>query len=461
MDPQSIGLLIAIIVLMFLSGFFSATETAYSSMNRVKLKSMAQDGNKKAKRALLISENYDKFLTANLIGNNVVNIASASLATMLFTKLIMQEEVAVTVSTIVMTLVTLIFGEISPKSLAKESPENFAMAVSCINQVLIIILSPLSWIFIQWKKLLMFIFKPKKQDSISEAELITIVDEATTDGAIDAQEGELIRSAIEFNELTVRDIFTPRVDVVSIDINTDKETLRNIFIENGFSRLPVFEGDIDHVVGILHEKDFYNNYFNEQFNIKNNMSGIICVTLTATLSSVLKMLQKSKTHMAVVIDEYGGTAGIVTLEDIIEELVGEIWDEHDEITEEIIAVGDDEYQIDGTCDIEDMFDMLEQEYDSDELEVTTASGWVIDKLGYIPKVGEEFTHENLLFKVLDADNRKIEKIYVKITGEKKKEENNFLDKLFIKDEKDSKKEKEDKQDEKPAVTTVNDVDTVE
>ncbi len=438
---------IAIVILVGLSAFFSATETAYSSMNRIKLKSLAQDGNKKAKKALLISNNYDNFLTTILIGNNVVNIAAASLATVLFTKVMQgQEQLAVTVSTIVMTVIMLIFGEISPKSLAKESPEGFAMAVASIAQFLCVILTPFTWLFAQWKKLLVLIFKPKADRGMSEQELITIVDEATTGGDINADEGELIRSAIEFNELTVRDIFTPRVEVVAADITTTKDELRVIFTENGFSRMPIFDGDVDHIVGILHEKDFYHNYFNEVFDIKEGMSNIVCVTLNSTLSIVLKMLQKSKTHMAVVIDEYGGTNGIITLEDILEELVGEIWDEHDEITEEIISIGEDEYQINGTCDIEDMFERFEQDL-NEELEVATVSGWVVDQFGYVPNVGEMVTYNNLYIKVLDADTRKIEKIYVKVGPKITNNESGFFDKLFMKEEKPNK-EKEVKDTDK-------------
>ena len=444
MDLASIGLVIAIIVLVMSSAFFSATETAFSSMSRIKLKSMAQDGNKKAKKALLISKNYDNFLTTILIGNNVVNILAATLSTVLFTSLVMNGELAVTLSTIVMTVVMLIFGEISPKSLAKEVPEKFAMAVAPVIQFFLIILTPISWVFAQWKKLLVIIFKPKAERGMNEQELMTIVDEATTGGEINEEEGELIKSAIEFNEIIVRDIFTPRVDVIAADINSTKDELRALFAENGFSRMPIYDGDIDHIVGILHEKDFYQNYFNEVFDIKAGMSNIVCVTLNSMLNIVLKMLQKSKTHMAVVIDEYGGTTGIVTLEDILEELVGEIWDEHDEITEEIISIGDNEYQINGNADIEDLFDRFKQKYDSDELEVVTVSGWVVDQFGYIPKVGETLNYNNLFIKVLDADSRKIEKIYLKVGIKVENDESGFFDKLFMKEER-SIKENETKE----------------
>lgn len=442
-----VWLSLAIVALIICSAFFSATETAFTSINRVKLKSIIQSNSKKAKKAkkaLLVIENYDKLLTTILIGNNIVNIASASIATVLFGIIIASEETSVLVSTIVMTAVTLIFGEISPKTLAKEAPESFAMAVSTFMQLLMLILSPFTWLFTQWKKFLLLFFKPKVDRGMSEAELITLVDEATSDGGINEAEGELIRSAIEFNELLVKDIVTPRVDMVAANIKTNKDDLRTLFVENGFSRLPIYEEDIDHIIGILHEKDFYNNYFSEKFELSEYLSSVICVSLTTTISAVLKMLQKSKTHMAIVVDEYGGTVGLVTLEDIIEELVGEIWDEHDEITEDILQISDDEYQVDGACTVQNMFEYFDLKYDEAEFEVTTVGGWAVDMFGYIPSVNDQFDYKNLHINVIDSDSRRVDKISVKVfEKEDDEEDNNFLDKLFMKDDK-----KEDKKDDK-------------
>ncbi|MDE6967499.1 MAG: hemolysin family protein, partial [Clostridia bacterium] len=312
MSPQCIGYIVGIIVLTALSSFFSASETAYNSLNKIKLKNQANEGSKRAKKALLLVDNYDKLITTILIGNNIVNIAAATIATLFFTEVIKsQPDLAATISTIVVTIVTLIFGEITPKTIAKEFSEGFATRVATILQILCLIFTPFTWLFSKWQKIMIKIFKPKNNTGMSEAELITMVDEATTEGGIDKDEGELIRSAIEFNELTVKDIFTPRVDVIAVEVNAKKDELRDLFLENGFSRLPVYEEDIDNVVGVLHEKDFYKNYFKKEFEIKKYMTQTIWVTLTANLSSVLKMLQKSKAHMAVVLDEYGGTAGIV------------------------------------------------------------------------------------------------------------------------------------------------------
>ncbi len=465
MASQCIGYIIGIILLTALSAFFSASETAYNSLNKIKLKNKANEGSRGAKKALLLVDNYDKLITTILIGNNIVNIASATIATLLFTKIIESADVAATVSTVVVTVITLIFGEITPKSIAKEFSESIASKIATILQILCLIFTPFTWLFSLWQKLMISIFKPNANAGMSEAELITMVDEATTEGGINKEEGELIRSAIEFNELTVKDIFTPRVDVIAVDVEAKKDELRDLFLENGFSRLPVYEEDIDNVIGILHEKDFYKNYFKKEFDIKKYMTQTIWVTLNSNLSSVLKMLQKSKAHMAVVLDEYGGTAGIVTLEDILEELVGEIWDEHDEIVEDITQLSDNEYQITGSCNIEDMFDTFEQKYDSDELEVTTVSGWIVDHFGYIPAINEQFDYNNLTIKVIDADPKKIEKIYVKVLDKPaEEEENNFIDKFFIKDndEKEEDNKKSDKlfhKEEKSAENNDNKVTT--
>lgn len=415
MDPAIPGLLIIIALLIFLSAVFSASETAFSSLNRIRVKNKANEGSKKAIRTMKLIDHYDKLLTTILIANNIVNILSASLCTVLFTKLIANEQLAVTLSTIILTIVLLIFGEISPKSIAKEVPESFAMFISPVVKCLVILFTPFNWIFTQWKKLLLLIFKPKNSIGISEEELITIVDEATNDGGLNQDEGELIRSAIEFNDLTVRDIYTPRVDIDAAPISAAKDDLRELFNSTGFSRIPIYDDDIDSIIGVLHEKDFYKAYFSTNFNLRELMSPVICVTLTNNISQVLKILQRAKLHMAVVIDEYGGTSGIVTLEDIIEELVGEIWDEHDEVSEDIETIDNGIYIVKGSCDIEDMYDFFHIKYDDDEIEVDTVSGWIIDKSGKLPEIGEKFIFDNIFsVEVRDVDFRRVESVIVSI-----------------------------------------------
>lgn len=426
MDDSAVWLLLATILCILLSAFFSATETAYSSLNRIKLKNLATSGKKRAIRALKLSEDYDKLLTTILIGNNIVNILGASLATMFFSHIIARQDLAVTLSTIAMTVLVLIFGEISPKSLAKEVPESFAMAVSGIMYGMSVLFFPLTWLFKQWKKLLMLIFKPKRDDGLSEEELITIVDEATNTGGLDEQEGELIRSAIEFNDLIVKDIYTPRVDIFALPITATKEEFKSMFQESGFSRLPLYEEDIDAIVGVLHEKDFYKAYFDEKFDVQSYMGNVICVTMSQNISTVLKQLQKAKAHMAVVIDEYGGTAGIVTMEDIIEELVGEIWDEHDEVQEEFVMKADNDYIVMGNMSVEDLFDALDMRFNEEDFEVSTVSGWVTDLFGRVPDNGESVINGNLKFTVLETDFRRIEKLEVTVLSDEERDnaENN-------------------------------------
>ena len=317
--------IIAIILLVFMSAFFSATETSFTSANRARLKLAAEDGKKGAKKALKILDNYDRFISTILIGNNVVNILLTTLFTLLFAAIIYyNENLAATVSTIVSTVLVLIFGEITPKTLAKEYPEKFASGVSHIISFFIIIFYPLTLLFQGWKFLLGKIFRFKKEDVITEDELLTYVEEANEDGTLDKDETKLISSAIEFNDCEVGDILVPRVNIVAIDENATMEDIKKVFLENRYSRIPVYKNTIDSIVGMIHEKDFFNAYVSGAKSIKNILTTVAIATEHMQISVLLRSMQKQKVHMAVVIDEYGGTLGLVTLEDILEELVGEI-----------------------------------------------------------------------------------------------------------------------------------------
>lgn len=401
----SVGIII-IIACLIMSAFFSSTETAFSSLNRIRVKSLAEKGDKRAALVLRLSDQYDKLLSTILIGNNIVNIASASVATVLFIRWV-GEETGPSLSTIVTTVVVLIFGEISPKTLAKESPELFARFSAPIIQVLIYVLTPVNFLFVQWKKLLSCVFKTSEDTSISEEELLTMVDEAESEGGIDEQEGDLIRSAIEFSDVEVVEIFTPRVNIVGISENTDNQTIAKLFKETGFSRLPVYRNSIDNIVGIIHEKDFYNEVAPSGRSIDVIVTPPIFVAKTMKIGELLKMLQQNKSHMAVVADEYGGTLGIVTLEDVLEELVGEIWDEHDRVVEQCWKTGNHEYLARGAADFEDV--LTNFGYEDDEIAdgYTTVNGWMIDQLEHIPKQGETLTYKNLDFVVQDADDRHV------------------------------------------------------
>lgn len=403
------GLLIAgvLVVLVLLSAYFSSTETAFSSLNRMRLKSMANAGNKRAELAGRLADNYDELLSTILIGNNIVNICAASLATVLFTRLM--GEGGVSVSTAVMTILVLIFGEITPKGLAKEFPEKVAMAVAPSISMVCKLLTPLNFLFGKWKALVNRFIGGKAETGITEEELLTIVDEAQNDGGLDASEGQLIRSAIEFNDLDVSDILTPRVDMVAVDKESDWAEVDEIFRSCSFSRLPVYEETVDHIVGVIHERDFYTAGRNQP--IDQIIKPVLNVMDNAKISSVLKLLQTSNSHIAIVLDEYGGTVGLVTMEDILEELVGEIWDEHDQVVEEFHKLENGGYLIDCSANLEKMFKLFQIDVESD---ASTVSGWVIDELGKIPREGDSFQFENLFVTVTCMDVRRVQQIRVEM-----------------------------------------------
>ena len=407
---DSISSILILVLLITMSAYFSATETAYSSLNKIKLKSIANKGNKKAKLALELSEKYDSVISTILIGNNIVNIATASLATVLFTKLLGSS--GVTVSTIVMTILILIFGEISPKSIAKDIPESFAIFSAPLLNVFCIILKPVNHIFCLWKKLISKVLKIQKHSGITEDEILTIAEEAENEGGINPQQLEIIKSAIELNEQEVIEAFTPRVDMIAVKDSCSKEELLNLFIESGFSRIPVYHDNIDNVIGIINEKDLINIVVN---NNNEEISSIIkplnVIQPHMKLSHLLKVLQNNKSHMALIADEYGRTMGIITLEDILEELVGEIWDEHDKVVNDIEKIGEDEYIVRGNANIEKVLEEVDLE---DEFEVNSVNGWVIQQFGKIPKVGESFEYKNLKIVIQKATKRCVLEIRITV-----------------------------------------------
>ena len=404
------SLIITLIILVALSAYFSATETAFSTLNRIRIKNLAAT-NKRAALTLSLYEDYDRILSTILIGNNIVNIASASIATIVFTKYFPVN--GVTISTVVMTVAVLIFGEISPKSIAKENAESFAMFSAPILKFFTVILAPFNFAFMGLKALLSKIFKSSGDKSITEEELITIIDEAETGGGIDKHESELIRSAIEFNDLDVVDIIKPRVQVVAVSSDMSPEEILKVFDDNGFSRLPVYNDDIDNIVGVINEKDFHKSY-GKITDIKSITKPILYTTPTTKISALLRQLQKQKSHIAIVIDEYGGTLGIVTLEDILEELVGEIWDEHDEVIEPIKRVGENTYRDLCTTSLDDMFKFFRITRNGKDYVSNTVSGWVIEELGRLPAEGDSFAFDNLEITVAKTDLKRVEEIEVKV-----------------------------------------------
>ena len=398
-------LILSLIALVALSAFFSASETAYTGLNRARLKSMASSGNRRAEKALRLAENYDRLLSGILVGNNIVNILSASLATVLFVRLIGSG--GVSVSTAVMTVVVLMFGEIAPKSIAKERPEKIALAFYPALNAILKLLTPVIFLTTCWQKLVYRVFKPADERGITEEELITIVEEAESEGEIDEHESELIRSAIEFGDLTAEDILTPRVNIVAVDVEDDPEAIADVFEASGRSRLPVYEENIDTIVGILHEKDFYR--LRNKRSVREMMTAPLCVVPSTQLGVLLKLLQRTKNHMAVVMDEYGGVTGIVTMEDILEELVGEIWDEHDEVVEEIVALPEGGWRVAGGASLDDLRALLSIGEDFDSV---TVNGWVLEVLGHFPQPGDTFDYDGLHATVEKVANRRVEAIRI-------------------------------------------------
>jgi len=407
MEGHSIVSIVAIVVLIIFSAYFSATETAFTSFNRIRLKNLAGDGNKKAKNVLELGENFDKVLSTILVGNNIVNITMTSIATVVFVTAF-GPSLGPTLSTLVITVVVLVFGEISPKSIAKESPENFAMFAAPLLRFIMTILTPVTWIFSKWKVLITKIFKLEANRGITEEELLTIVEEAETEGGIDEEQSELIQNAIEFNDLEAWDVLTPRIDVVAIEVDTPKSEVAALFRNTGFSRLPVYEEDIDNILGVLNQKDFHNYIVGSELTISEFVKPVVFVATSMKIAVLLKKMQAAKTHIAVIVDEYGGTAGIVTMEDIIEELVGEIYDEHDGMTtQEILQLQDGSYRVICSSNLSKMFDMFDV---NEEFDVTTVNGWIVMALDALPNVGDYFEYEadGKLFKVrvTKADERR-------------------------------------------------------
>lgn len=408
MDSTSISMIVILIILVFFSAFFSATETAMSALNRVRLKSKAEAGHPKAKLVLSLVEEYDRLLSCILIANNIVNLTAASLGTVLFSRYFVHY--GPTISTIVLTVLILIFGEITPKSLAKEHSERFAMFAAPIMRVFLFLLTPINAFFRLFYRLASKLIRASDEEGITEEELITMVTEAESEGGLDPHESQLIRAAIEFNDLEVGEILTPRVDIIAVEQSGTSEELAVAFAENGYSRIPVYIGNIDNIVGVIHEKDYYAARRRNVSAFADFVSPVLYTTANTKISALLRLLQQGKMHMAVVVDEYGGTLGLVTLEDILEELVGEIWDEHDEVLEEFRQQEDGSYLIACSADLDDLFDRFSLRGDSSGS--SSISGWVMEQLGQIPNEGDHFVYEPLDVTVTLVEGRRVLEIRV-------------------------------------------------
>ena len=399
--------IIIMAVCLMLSAYFSATETAFSSANTTRLRTLAEKGSSNAALALKLLEQYDRLLSTILIGNNIVNIATASIGTVLFVR--HYGDAGATISTVVVTVVVLIFGEISPKSIAKDCAEKFAMLSAPILQVLIWVLMPLNLLFSLWKKLLAKVFRLSGDSKMSQEELLMLVDEVQQDGSIDRDEGELLKNAIGFSEQEAQDILIHRVDLAALPVTASKEEVAALFTQTKYSRLLIYQDSIDHILGTVHQKDFYVGCGVTDQPLSAIISPPVFALENEPIRLLLKKLQQAKTHVAVVVDEYGGTCGIVTMEDILEELVGEIWDEHDEEEVFLRKTAPDTYTVDAGMDFDDFAEFFQLKTDS---EMVSVSGWVMEQFGRVPEAGDSFIFDDLAVRVTKVENHRIEEIQV-------------------------------------------------
>ncbi len=409
--------IIIMAALVLMSAYFSATETAFSSLNKTRLKVMSEKS-KKAALAYKLSENYDNLISTILIGNNIVNISLSSIATVFFIDKI-SEDMGATLSTVVITVIVLIFGEVCPKSIAKDMPESFAVFSAPFIKVFVWILSPVNFLFSLLKKGVSKMFKVKDGEKTSQEELIMMVEEVTEEGTLNSEESLLVQNAIEFSDLKAEDILTHRVDIEAFSVDAPKEEIAKAFSESKYSRLLVYEESIDKIIGVVHQKDFYTGTGVTKKDIRDIMTAPIFILPSKKIDDLLRLLQKNKSHVAVVLDEYGGTYGLVTMEDILEELVGDIWDEHDEVTEEYRTIGENKFRVNCSMTVDDFCTQFDVEI---ETETISLSGWVTEQLAKIPDVGDSFEYLNLSIRVIDTESHRVTEVEVIVNETEESEE---------------------------------------
>ncbi len=397
-----------LIIVLLISAYFSATEIAFLNYSKSRMKNLAVS-NKKATLVLKLEDNYDNLMTTVLIIKSIANVTVASLTISIFSKFIPNKDPLI--STIIAILLILFVGELIPKGLSNIAPDKAAMALAPSMKFFMFICSPINYLILGIKKAFYKLAKAEELPSITEYELRTMIDEVENEGVINKNESDLIRSAIEFNETVAEDIYTPRIDIVGIEENESLDSIKEKYILSGYSRLPVFQGDMDNIIGVLHEKDFYQSLNRKEKDIRKLISKTIYITPNKKISELLKELQLSKAHMAIVIDEYGGTEGLVTMEDIIEELVGEIWDEHDEVIEWFQKIGENKYLVSCNADVDDMFELFGIEID-EELDITTVNGFITMLFEGIPEVGGKIIYRDLDITVTKAEAKRVLEIQV-------------------------------------------------
>lgn len=412
MDNSNIWKIVLVVVMMIFSALFSGTETAYSSVNKLRLKNYEAQGNKKAAKALSLANRFDDVLTAVLIGNNIVNIATSSVSTLIFVDIFGSSGAGI--STAVITVLVLIFCEVIPKSYAKRNAEKLSLLFAAPLSVLVTVLKPFVWVLNKMSS----IFKGSESPTVTEDELKYMIDEIEEEGIIEEQESELVKSALDFDEITVNKILIPRVKIIGVEMNDSIDEIKKLFNQEMYSRMPVFEKSLDNITGIITNKAFFKMLVEGKTDIREIIQEVPHIADTNLISEAMKLMQRSKVHLAVVTDEYGGTKGIVTLEDIIEELVGEIYDEDDEIITNIIKLSENKYEATGDTNISDLFEMLELDGVITDTDCTTVGGWITDVMGHIPEASE--TVETGIFRLtaIEVNENKVEKLIIEILPEK-------------------------------------------
>ncbi len=396
---------VVIAVLILLSAFFSCVETAFSSANTIRLKSLVDNGNRRAKHALWICDNFDKALTAILIGNNVVNLACSSLATILCLNLFHHYGAAI--ATGGTTLLVLIFGEVIPKCLGREMSDGIVLHTGLLLKVLTYALLPLVYFFIGIKSLFMKIAHIKKDSpSVTEDELKYIIESIEEEGILEEQESELVQSALEFDEKTAQEILTPRVDVTVINIDDSPEEIHDLIIKERYSRIPVYENEIDNIIGILHTRDYLEKAINGAVDIRKMLTPAHFIYKNLKLSDILNDFRANKLHIAIVTDEYGGMLGIVTMEDLLEEIVGDIWDEDEDVEHTFTQMGENKYLVSGDMELDELLELFEMKRDED-IESNSVGGFIVEQCGDIPIRGRRVAYKELIFTVKRVRNRRI------------------------------------------------------
>ena len=417
MEKSDIWKIALVVAMMVFSALFSGTETAYSSVNKLRLKNYESQGNKKAAKALKLANRFDEVLTAVLIGNNIVNIAASSVSTLLFVSIFGSKGAGI--STAVITVLVLVFCEVLPKSYAKKNAEKISLAFASLLWALVILLKPFVWLL---NKLSSLFSKGDEAPTVTEDELKYMIDEIEEEGVIEEQESELVKSALEFDEISVEEILIPRVKMIGVDVTDTIDEIKATFSREMYSRLPVYEKSLDNILGIITNKAFFKMLIEGGSDIRGIIQEVPHIADTKLISEAMRSMQRSKVHLAIVTDQYGGTKGMITLEDIIEELVGEIYDEDDEIITNIVKLGENKYECAGDVNIGDLLETLGLDEDMIITEYSTVGGWITEILEHIPEAGESAEAGVFRLTAAEVSEQSVEKVIIEILPAEESEE---------------------------------------